>query len=203
MLTTSVAAGGAGLIPLPGRRTGRLVSWTGAAGRTAGDPVLSDLPPGLATDEFAPSLPLGIAPAGPDAASGVRARLAVLWASEAVGACAAAFQAAFDYAGIRVAFGRRIAEFQAVKHLVADMYERLELARTAVLWAANSVPGDHQRGVRLAVALAREVVEGAIQVMGGMGFTWEAGVHFYLRHILAVERLTRRPAAIAGGEPGI
>jgi len=120
----------------------------------------------------------------------------VLWAAEAAGAAAAAFQLAFDYAGQRVAFGRRIAEFQAVKHRVADMYEQLELARTAALWAANTVPREYPRGVRLAVELAREVVEGAIQVMGGMGFTWEAGVHFYLRHILIIGRLTR-----AAGHP--
>jgi alkylation response protein AidB-like acyl-CoA dehydrogenase len=201
MLTTAVGRGGTGLVPLPGRGPARYVSWAAADGPTLRDPVLSDLPPGLATDDFAPSLPLGIVRAGPAAGREVHARLAVLWAAETVGASAAAFQAAFDYAGVRVAFGRRIAEFQAVKHRVADMYERLELARTAVLWAANSAPGDHQRGVRLAVVLAREVVEGAIQVMGGMGFTWEAGIHFYLRHILAVERLTRSSGAAPGGRP--
>ncbi len=203
LLTTAVPGGGAWLVPLPGKPA-RYVSWSAAAdGLAGGEPVLGDLPAALATDDFAPSLPLGIA--GPDqgadqgAGGEVHARLSVLWAAEAVGASAVAFQTAFDYAGVRVAFGRRIAEFQAVKHRVADMYERLELARTAVLWAANTVPGDYQRGVRLAVALAREVVEGAIQVMGGMGFTWEAGIHFYLRHILAVERLTRRAGPAEGG----
>jgi alkylation response protein AidB-like acyl-CoA dehydrogenase len=202
LLTTGVPGGGAWLVPLPGR-SARYVTWPAADGLVIGEAVLSDLPAALVTDDFAPSLPLGIADAdqGADQGAGgeVHARLSVLWAAEAVGASAAAFQVAFDYAGVRVAFGRRIAEFQAVKHRVADMYERLELARTAVLWAANTVPGDYERGVRLAVALAREVVEGAIQVMGGMGFTWEAGIHFYLRHILAVERLTRRAGPAEGG----
>ena len=73
------------------------------------------------------------------------------------------------------------------------------LATVVIFLIANTVPGDYERGVRLAVALAREVVEGAIQVMGGMGFTWEAGIHFYLRHILAVERLTRRAGPAEGG----
>ncbi len=204
MLTTAVAGSGAQLVPLPGGGSARYVSWRAAAGPHAGDPVLSDLPSALAADDFAPSLPLGVVSAGDGAADHaagqVRGHLSVLWAAEAVGAAAAAFQAGFDYAGVRVAFGRPIAEFQAVKHRVADMYERLELARTAVLWAANSVPGDYQRGVRLAGVLAREVVEGAIQVMGGMGFTWEAGIHFYLRHILAVGRLTRPAGAVA--DPG-
>jgi hypothetical protein len=139
MLTTSVAAGGTGLVPLPGRGTARLVSWSSAAGLAAGDPVLSDLPPGLATDDFAPSLPLATAGAGQGAGSEVQARLAVLWASEAVGASAAAFQTAFDYAGVRVAFGRRIAEFQAVKHLVADMYERLTRPPGAIVGGGPAI----------------------------------------------------------------
>jgi alkylation response protein AidB-like acyl-CoA dehydrogenase len=198
LLTTGVPGGGAWLVPLPGR-SARYVTWPAADGLVIGEAVLSDLPTALVTDDFAPSLPLGIARADRGAGGDVQARLSVLWAAEAVGASAAAFHVAFDYAGVRVAFGRRIAEFQAVKHRVADMYERLELARTAVLWAANTVPGDYERGVRLAVALAREVVEGAIQVMGGMGFTWEAGIHFYLRHVLAVERLTRQAGPAEGG----
>jgi alkylation response protein AidB-like acyl-CoA dehydrogenase len=201
ILTTAVPGGGVQLVPRPGCGPARYVSWPVPEGRPGGDPVLTCLPAGLA-DDFAPSLPLGVA----SESSGIPgqealARLAVLWAAEAVGAAAAAFRVAFDYAGVRVAFGRRIAEFQAVKHRVADMYERLELARTAVLWAANTAPAGHQRGVRLAVTLAREVAEGAIQVMGGMGFTWEAGIHFYLRHILAVGRLTE-PAGVAATAAG-
>jgi alkylation response protein AidB-like acyl-CoA dehydrogenase len=120
----------------------------------------------------------------------VLASIATLWAAEAVGAASAAFDAAFSYAGFRQAFGRSIAEFQAVKHRVADMYKCLELARTAVLWAANS-PDAPQRGVRLALELSREIIEGAIQIEGGIGFTWEAGIHFYLRHVIALDRLVQ------------
>lgn len=177
-----VAAVSGGLIPLP-----RI----GHARCATHDASLADVPLDLHLDEFAPSLLLGQSELPSSSESRV-AQMETLWAAEAVGAAAGAFQVAFDYAGERVAFGQAIAEFQAVKHRVADMYERLELARTAALWAANTAPDDHHRGVRLAVSLAREVVEGAIQVMGGIGFTWEAGVHFYLRHILAVGRLTRQ-----------
>jgi len=211
MLTAAVPGRGVQLVPLPGLGEVRYAAWPepetarepeagpepGARPQKQEGPELANLPPGLAADEFAPSLRLGQAQGLSGIADAdVRAQLAVLWAAEAAGAAAAAFQLAFDYAGQRVAFGRRIAEFQAVKHRVADMYEQLELARTAALWAANTVPREYPRGVRLAVELAREVVEGAIQVMGGMGFTWEAGVHFYLRHILIIGRLTR-----AAGHP--
>jgi alkylation response protein AidB-like acyl-CoA dehydrogenase len=188
------AARGGLLVPMAAATGLRYVGWP--EGRAA--PVLVAPPGDLRTDEFAPSLPIGTGHVqramGGDA--DLLAGAAVLWAAEATGAAAAAFQIAFDYAGVRHAFGRRIAEFQAVKHRVADMYTSLELARTAAAWGANSVPASGP-GIRLAVELSRDVIEGAIQVMGGMGFTWEAGIHFFLRHVLAIERLTRftRPGA--------
>jgi alkylation response protein AidB-like acyl-CoA dehydrogenase len=201
----SVAAADPLSLAVPAPRRGLLVPMPAAAGlRYVGfqedrvAPALIALPGDLSTDEFAPSLPIGAGHVQRAAGGGadLLAGAAVLWAAEATGAAAAAFQIAFDYAGVRHAFGRRIAEFQAVKHRVADMYTSLELARTAVLWGANSVP-DSGPGIRLAVELSRDVIEGAIQVMGGMGFTWEAGIHFFLRHVLAIERLTRftRPGA--------
>jgi alkylation response protein AidB-like acyl-CoA dehydrogenase len=202
MLTTALPQAGAELlVPWPGAGTARYAAWPEpGSGSGSTGPVLTGLPAILGRDSFAPSLPLGVAP-GPYGIpnTDVLARLTVLWGAESVGAAAGAFQVAFGYAGQRVAFGRKIAEFQAVKHRMADMYQRLELARTAALWAANSAPADCARGTRLAVGFSREVVEGAVQVMGGMGFTWEAGVHFYLRHILAVGRLTATRRQADGG----
>lgn len=175
------------LVPLYGGDEVCHISWGSGA-----EPEPDALPPGLETDLFAPSLPIGVGgalrPGQSDPA--VLASIATLWAAEAVGAAAAAFDAAFSYADFRQAFGRRIAEFQAVKHRIADMYKCLELARTAVLWAANTPQAPH-RGVRLALELSREIIEGAIQIEGGIGFTWEAGIHFYLRHVLALDRLTQ------------
>lgn len=187
-LTLSVpGTGGARLVPMCDDEKIRHLSWGPGA-----EPELDAVPPGLQTDLFAPSLPIGVGRVlrtGPDDPA-VLASVATLWAAEAVGAAGAAFDAAFGYAGFRQAFGRRIAEFQAVKHRIADMYKCLELARTAVLWAANT-PGASQRGVRLALDLSKEVIEGAIQIEGGIGFTWDAGIHFYLRHVLALDRLSQ------------
>jgi alkylation response protein AidB-like acyl-CoA dehydrogenase len=164
--------------------------------RDTAAPEVGELPSALRTDVFAPSLPLGITLWPASTEPEILSALSALWAAEAAGAAAAAFDAAFRYGGLRHAFGRPIAEFQAVKHRVADMYRSLELARTAALWAAN-VPADAERAVTLALELAREVIEGAIQIEGGMGFTWEAGIHFYLRHVLALDRIAR-PAARHG-----
>jgi alkylation response protein AidB-like acyl-CoA dehydrogenase len=187
-LTLSVpGAGGCRLVPMYGVDQVCHLAWG-----VGPEPEPGTVPPGLEADLFAPSLPIGsggvLRPGQSDPA--VLASIATLWAAEAVGAASAAFDAAFSYAGFRQAFGRSIAEFQAVKHRVADMYKCLELARTAVLWAANS-PDAPQRGVRLALELSREIIEGAIQIEGGIGFTWEAGIHFYLRHVIALDRLVQ------------
>jgi alkylation response protein AidB-like acyl-CoA dehydrogenase len=179
------------LVPFHGRAHVGHVSW-----KTTAAPETGELPSALRTDHFAPSLPLGVTLWPASTEPEVLSALSALWAAEAAGAAAAAFDAAFRYGGIRHAFGRPIAEFQAVKHRVADMHRSLELARTAALWAANA-PADAERAVTLALELAREVIEGAIQIEGGMGFTWEAGIHFYLRHVLALDRIAR-PAARHG-----
>jgi hypothetical protein len=168
------------------------VSW-GAEG-----PSFSESVSASAVDSFAPSLPIGIVPRGElvPAANGALGEFAVLLAAEAVGSAARAFELALDYTYQRRAFGRPIGEFQAVKHRIANMYRDLEIGRTAVLWAANE-SSRAPIAVGLALRLARRVVEGAIQIYGGMGFTWEAGIHFYLRHLLALDRLTKQSATSA------
>jgi len=102
---------------------------------------------------------------------------------------------AVAYAKERVQFDRPIGAFQAIKHLCADMLVRTEVARAAVYAAgahldaaggADAVEVVHlERAVSGAKALAGEaaVVNGksAMQVFGGMGFTWEVDVHLYLK----------------------
>jgi len=114
---------------------------------------------------------------------------ATLTAALQVGLATRMTQLAVGYAGEREQFGRSIGGFQAVKHLCADMFVRAELARVAVHAAAVTLddPGaeDTHRLVAGAKLLADEAAttngRAAVQVHGGMGFTWEVPVHFFLK----------------------
>ena len=128
---------------------------------------------------------------GPDARrrlDGARARLTVGWAAELVGVAAAVHDAATEYAKHRVAFGRPIGAFQAIKHRLVDQRGDLEVARALVRRAARAIQDDAPDAEAM-VALAafwaverlRGVPEGAIQVFGGIGYTWEHDAHLYLR----------------------
>jgi alkylation response protein AidB-like acyl-CoA dehydrogenase len=93
------------------------------------------------------------------------------------------------YAKEREQFDRPIGSFQAVKHLLADMVVRTELARAAVYAAGAHLSSPDVQGLDRAVATAKAmageaaIVNGktATQVHGGMGFTWEVDVHLYLK----------------------
>jgi 3-oxochol-4-en-24-oyl-CoA dehydrogenase len=121
--------------------------------------------------------------------------LAVLAAAEASGTARWALDAAVDHAGVREQFGRKIGSFQAIKHLCAHMLERAESA-TAVAWGA-AVAHDDPAQLRFAAAVAGAValdgaVENAkdcIQVLGGIGFTWEHDAHLHLRRALGNRQL--------------
>jgi alkylation response protein AidB-like acyl-CoA dehydrogenase len=121
----------------------------------------------------------------------VRARVdgAVLTAALQVGLAARLTQLSVGYAGEREQFGRSIGGFQAVKHICADMFVRTELARVAVHAAAVTLdadgPTEAARLVSGAKLLADEAAvtngRAAVQVHGGMGFTWEVPVHYFLK----------------------
>jgi 3-oxochol-4-en-24-oyl-CoA dehydrogenase len=126
----------------------------------------------------------------------VRDLAATLFAAEAVGVAAWCSETAAGYAGIRRQFGRPIGSFQAVKHLCATMACRAERA-TALAWdaarAADEAPSEHPFAAAAAAALALDdAVDNAkdcIQVLGGIGFTWEHDAHLYLRRALALRQL--------------
>jgi alkylation response protein AidB-like acyl-CoA dehydrogenase len=165
--------------------------------------VLADLPhhggclqaSRRAEPDFAPSIPLaaanGVTTLRPDAAATLRA----LFAAEAVGAAATTLEQAIQYSGQRVAYGRKISAYQALRHLMADLARDLELSRTAVYWAGSTMNAENRRAALCAVQLARQVATGSIQVFGGIGFTWELGIHFYLKHILVLHQLVAGIAA--------
>ncbi len=131
----------------------------------------------------------------------VRDLAATLFAAEAAGVAAWCCGTAADYAGTRRQFGRQIGSFQAVKHLCATMACRAERA-AALAWAAaraaDEAPAqyplaEHPLAAAAAAALALDdAVENAkdcIQVLGGIGFTWEPDAHLYLRRALALRQL--------------
>ena len=115
-------------------------------------------------------------------------RAAVLFAFEQIGGAQAALDMAVNYAQERYAFGRPIGSFQALKHMMADMYTSLRLAESNCFAAATAL-AEQSDDLPLAAATARVAAIKAfqlcakdnIQVHGGMGFTWEFDCHIYYR----------------------
>jgi alkylation response protein AidB-like acyl-CoA dehydrogenase len=116
----------------------------------------------------------------------------VLAAAEAVGAAAEVLDLASAYAAQRRQFGHTIGSFQAIRHLLADMYVDVESSWSSVLYAAASLDErepDALRTAAIAKAYAgratREVAHNALQVFGGIAFTAEHPAHRFLRRIVA------------------
>lgn len=134
-----------------------------------------------------PSLPEGT-PLDIDTAQW-RREGAVLTAALETGSAAATCDLAVQYAKEREQFGRPIGSFQAVKHMCSDMTVRAQIASVAVHAAAVTLDypeiGDPARAVASAKMLADDAAvvnaRTSIQVHGGMGFTWEVVVHYYLK----------------------
>jgi alkylation response protein AidB-like acyl-CoA dehydrogenase len=121
---------------------------------------------------------------------------AVLYAAEACGTAGWALDTATSYAKTREQFGRPIGQFQAVKHLCADMLVRVEQAR-ALVWDAAGAVGEAPdvRGLTAALAAgtaldaAWSCAKDCIQILGGIGFTWEHDAHLRLRRALVARQL--------------
>jgi alkylation response protein AidB-like acyl-CoA dehydrogenase len=90
--------------------------------------------------------------------------------------------ATVSYVGVRHQFGQPIGAFQAVKHACADMLVRISVARQLVTSAVND-PNEMTAAMAKAYACdtAVEVAGKAMQLHGGIGYTWESGVHVYLK----------------------
>ena len=139
----------------------------------------------------APSVTVG----GAEEAAAHLDRGAVFHSAEMLGAAEAVMGLAVEYAKVREQFGRPIGSFQAVKHRCADMLVDVEGMRSAVyhaawaMGAADDPAGRATAAETAAVAkiwcsdAAVRVAESALQVHGGIGFTWEADVHLYLKRV--------------------
>jgi alkylation response protein AidB-like acyl-CoA dehydrogenase len=145
---------------------------------------------GAARLEFAgaAAAPLGEPGEGMALAQAVMDRAAVLLAFEQVGGADRALEMARDYALSRYAFGRPIGSYQAIKHKLADIYIKNELARSNAYygaWALSSGAAE----LPLAAAAARVsaceafwfAAKENLQTHGGMGFTWDVDCHLFYR----------------------
>ncbi|MFJ9646820.1 acyl-CoA dehydrogenase family protein [Streptomyces sp. NPDC101206] len=113
---------------------------------------------------------------------------AAVLAAEAAGAAGRALDRTVEYVRTREQFGRAVGSFQAVKHRLADLYVQVQAARSAAYYAAWD---PEQGGLALAEALeALRLTAGeAIQLHGGIGFTWEHDAHLYFKRAAADELL--------------
>ena len=138
--------------------------------------------------EGAPAERLGGEGEGWAIASQVMDRAAILMAFEQVGGADRALSMARDYALDRMAFGRQIGSFQAIKHMLADMYVSATLARSNCYYGAWALASGSSE-LPVAAATARvsatqafqHCAKNNIQVHGGMGFTWAFDCHLFYR----------------------
>jgi alkylation response protein AidB-like acyl-CoA dehydrogenase len=129
------------------------------------------------------------------AAVSARSLFRAIASAEAAGGSRASLDMALEYSKVREQFGRIIGSFQAIKHHLANMLVSVELA-TAVSWDAVRSTGDGDQG-RLAAAAAANLAfdtyqgnaEKAIQILGGIGFTWEHDAHLFFRRAAALSSL--------------
>lgn len=119
---------------------------------------------------------------------------AVALCSELVGAAEAAYDLAVEYAKQRVQFGRPIASFQVIKHKAVDMLHRIELARVGshyAAWASDVESPAREEAVAMVKSYAAEaaifVTGEAIQIHGGVGFTWDCDAHLFYRRAKQID----------------
>ncbi|CAN5170879.1 acyl-CoA dehydrogenase family protein [soil metagenome] len=129
-------------------------------------------------------------------------RAAVAVACDSLGLAEAMLAATVSYTGVRQQFGRPIGSFQAVKHACADMQVSIAVARQLVAAAVDAVAeGSPEASTAASMAKsyacssAVEVVGKAMQLHGGIGYTWESGIHVYLKRAALNRSLFGSPAA--------
>lgn len=160
-------------------------------------PVTTLLDPLTPVARVVGDLPQGERLADADVARSLRLGATVLASGYLLGIAEAALELSVAYAKDRTQFDRPIGAFQALKHVMADMAVRIEVARGAV-YAAGVTLDDPVVGSVVRAAAAAKVTAGeaairttcdSVQVHGGMGYTWEVDAHLHLKRAYAVEPL--------------
>lgn len=120
-----------------------------------------------------------------------KARMTIFLANEMLGAATHAFDMALQYAKDRQQFGNPIGSFQAIKHMLADMYINIEKGKSLCLYAAyvSSTRGDELLQVAsMAKSFMSEIflsiAKENIQIHGGIGFTYEHDAHLFLKRAI-------------------
>ena len=130
-------------------------------------------------------------------------------AAEGSGVARWCLETASDYAKVRVQFGRPIGQFQAVKHALADMLVEVEQCAAVAAWDAaaawsGATPGDEgalsaEVAGALTLDAAAHCAKQCVQILGGIGFTWEHDAHFYLKRAMATRQLLADVGALEDG----
>ena len=143
-----------------------------------------------------------LATPSPEAIEAVIDDVLIATAADALGAAQAVMTMAIEYAKVRKQFGQVIGSFQAIQHLCVDMFETVDLARSGVihaLWASDADVAQaderHLAALRAKAFAGRLATVGdtAIQVFGGIGYTWEHDAHLYLKRLLSWSGLLGGP----------
>ena len=133
----------------------------------------------------------------------VRNLALVMAAAEGAGVARWCLDTASEYAKVRVQFGRPIGQFQAIKHALADMLVAVEQCAAvawdaAAVWSGDGPDDERALSAQVAGALTVDAVahcaKQCVQILGGIGFTWEHDAHFYLKRAMATRQL------LAGGQ---
>jgi alkylation response protein AidB-like acyl-CoA dehydrogenase len=127
---------------------------------------------------------------------------ATVQAAEAAGVARWTLRTATEYAKVREQFGKPIGSFQAVKHMCAEMLLRSEQVAVAAGDAARAANGSDDRQLSIAAAvaaaagaeMARANAKDCIQVLGGIGITWEHDAHLYLRRAYGISQFLGGPS---------
>ena len=117
-------------------------------------------------------------------------------AAEMLGAARRCLDMAVSYAKVREQFGQPIGSFQAIRHKCSEMLLEVENSHSATYyaaWALDAKSDDHAVAASIAKAYvgdaSRKVCSEAIQVHGGIGFTWEYDLHLYFKHAKSLETM--------------
>ena len=187
-----VRIGASATVLAAARPTGPVLVVTDLSGPGVSREAVSTLDPtrGAAKILFdnAPAQVLGAGGDGIAALRRVHNRSAVLMSFEQLGGSDRALEMARDYALERYAFGRQIGSYQAIKHKLADVFIRIEVARASSYYGAWALSTNAPE-LPVAAAAARiagcnaywQAAKENIQTHGGIGFTWEADPHLHYR----------------------
>jgi alkylation response protein AidB-like acyl-CoA dehydrogenase len=124
-------------------------------------------------------------------------RLVLAEAADSIGAAEICLEQSVAYAKERKQFDQPIGSFQAVAHLCSDMLEAIELSRAGLHFALAAASGDDADEFHLAAVMCKaqlgetltQVGADAIQIFGGVGFTWEYDLHLYFRRLHGADQM--------------